>query len=405
MTAVRGATVPYWTALLMIACACLAGRASAQQVEERPGERESGSFELAPRAYIQLDWRAYPDWPVTPGTGRLEYATFAVRRLRGGVDGRWRRIAFEVTLDPQDVDGTLVKDAYAQVRLTRSLRLRAGQFKVPGGREYQTSARNLDFLERSALASALAAGRDLGVMVSGDITKSLEYDAGVFAGDGNGRSARADLTSAARVGWSRFDAFELGGSFSVGRTSSTEADPANGLDGRTTSGYRFFEGVYVQGVRLRLGGDARWQAGPWRVTGEVLRTRDERSEQGVDFENLPAAAGVGWSVALTRQFGRRPGVARARWHESEVGLRLDGTTFDDEGPMTESDSVRPRATDIRRKAAQTLTASMSWSPMRWTRVISNVAVERYDEPRSAPDAGRRAPYWTAGTRLQIELPW
>jgi hypothetical protein len=405
MTAVRGATVPYWTALLLIACTCLAGRASAQQVEERPGERESRSFELAPRAYIQLDWRGYPDWPVTPGTGRLEYSSFAVRRLRAGVDGRWRRTTFEVTLDPQDVDGTLVKDAYAQLRVTRSLRLRAGQFKLPGGREYQTSARNLDFLERSALASALAAGRDLGVMVSGDITKDLEYDAGLFAGDGNGRSARADLTSAARVGWSRFRAFELGGSLSVGRTSSTEADPANGIDGRTASGYRFFEGVYVQGMRLRVGGDARWEAGPWRLAAELLRTRDERSEQGVDFEDLPAVAGVGWSVAVTRQFGRRPGPGRARWRESEVGLRLDATAFDDEGPMTESDSVRPRATDIRRKAAQTLTASVSWAPMRWARMISNVAVERCDDPRSAPEAGRRAPYWTAGTRLQIELPW
>ena len=406
MTAARGDTISSWTVLLMmIACLFLEGRASAQQVEERPAERDSRPFELAPRAYIQLDWRGYPDWPVAPGTGRLEYATFAVRRLRGGVDGHWRRINFEVTLDPQDVDGTLVKDAYAQVRVTPSLRLRAGQFKVPGGREYQTSARNLDFLERSALASTLAAGRDIGVMASGDITKDFEYEAGVFAGDGHGRSARADLTSAARIGWSRFDAFELGGSLSVGRTSSSEADPANGLEGRTASGYRFFERVYVHGVRLRLGADARWQAGPWRVTGEVLRTRDERSEQGVEFEDLPAVAGVGWSVAVTRQFGRRAGPARARWRESDVGLRLDATTFDDEGPMTASDSVRPRATDIRRKAAQTLTASVSWAPMRWARVIANVAAERYDEPRSAPEAGRRAPYWTAGTRLQVELPW
>jgi phosphate-selective porin len=406
MTAGRRRTAAPWVLVLtLLVCTVPANRAGAQQVDERPSERESRPFQLVPRAYIQLDWRGYPDWPVAPGTGRLEYDTFEVRRLRAGVDGRWRRVDFEVTFDPQDGDGTLVKDAYARLRLTRSFRLRAGQFKIPGGREYQTSARNVDFLERSALASALAAGRDLGVMLSGDIAKDLGYETGAFAGDGNGRASRAGLTSASRIGWSPLQGFEVGGSFTLGRTSSTEAAPANGLEGRTASGYRFFERVYVHGLRLRVGADARWQEGPWRVSGEVLRTRDERSEQGLDFENLPAVAGLGWSIGVTRQFGRRAEGARSRWQEWDVGLRLDAIAFDDEGAETENNSVRPRATDIRSKAAHTLTASLSWAPTRWARLISNVAVERYDEPRSAPEAGRRAPYWTAGTRLQVELPW
>jgi hypothetical protein len=392
-------------ALVSIACWMSAQPGSAQESEpQTPEQRQSRTFEVAPRGYIQLDARSYPDWPVAPGTGRLEYHTFEVRRLRAGLDGHWRWVGFEVTVDPQDIDGTLVKDAYAQLRLTPAIRVRAGQFKVPGGREYQTSARNLDFLERAALASSLAAGRDLGVMVTGDLTKTVKYQAGVFAGDGNGRRARAGLTSAGRIVVGSGKAIELGASFSIGRTSSSEQDPANGAEGRTASGYRFFEPVYVQGQRLRIDADARWEVGAWRLSTEVLRARDARDEQGQAFENLPAVSGIGWSAAVRRRFGRRPGALRSRIREWEAGLRIDGLSFDDDGAPTAADSVRPRAADIRARSAQTLTGSLSWGPTRWARVITNVAVERYDEPRSAPEAGRREPYWTFGTRLQLELP-
>ena len=376
---------------------------SAEPETENP--RSDRTFNLRPRAYVQLDWRGYPDWDVSPGTGRLEYNRFEARRFRAGIDGSWRAVAFEVTVDPQDSDGTFFKDTYAQLRMSRTFRLHAGQFKVPGGREYQTSARNLDFIERSALASSLGAGRDIGVMLSGEIGADVDYQAGLFAGDGNGRAARSGLTSAGRVIWSPGNGLQLGGSLGVGRTSSKDEDPANGLEGRTASGYRFFERVYVQGRRDRLGADARWDKGPWRVTVEMLRVRDERAEQGVEFEDLPAVVARGWSLAVRREFGRRTGQARVRAREWDLGLRLDGLVFDDEGPQTGNDSVRPRAGDVRRKSAQTLTGSISWRPLRWARIITDVALEQYKEARSAPEAGRRGPYWTAGTRLQVEWPW
>jgi hypothetical protein len=393
------------TAFATAICLVPAQPAIAQQAPEQAASKKPRAFEIAPRAYVQLDWRGYPDWTVAPGTGRLEFDTFEVRRLRAGIDGRFRRVAFEVTIDPEDFDGTIVKDAYAQLRITRVFRVRAGQFKLPGSREYHISARNVDFLERSALASSLAAGRDIGVMLTGEIGTDLEYQAGVFAGDGNGRAARAGRTAAGGVNWDLAGGFEIGGSASWGDTSSVDSDPANGLEGRTASGYRFFERVYVQGHRVRLGGDAQFERGPWRLTGEVMRTRDGRARQGLELEDLPPVLGVGWSVAVTRQFGRNQGTARSRIREWNVGLRLDGLSFDDEGQATSTDSVRPRATDVRRKAAQTLTASMSWGPVRWVRLITDAAIERYDEARSAPEAGRRGPYWALGSRLQLELPW
>ena len=392
----RGVTVA-----TLVSLSSLIGRPVFAEQTPEATPRDTRTFEIAPRAYAQLDWRGYPDWSVSPGGGRLEHDTLEVRRLRVGVDGRWRRFAFELTFDPQDFDGTLVKDAYAQLRFSSAIRIRAGQFKLPGPREYETSARSLDFMERSALAASAGAGRDLGLMLTGRLG-ATEYEAGVFAGDGNGRASRADLTSAGRFLWNVRPNLELGTVASLGRTSSVDTDPANGIEGRSSSGYRFFERVYVQGRRARIGGDVRWEPGRWRLTSEVLRVHDERSEQGLDFEDLPGVHGFGWSAAIVREFGR--GKGRPRFREWDLGLRFDALSFDDDGPETAAESVRPRASDIRAKRAETLTAVASWSPKRWTRLIAEAAVQRFGDARSAPEPGRREPYWTFGLRMQFELP-
>ncbi len=378
--------------------------ALAQQTGTEPGQARNSRFEIAPRGYVQLDWRGYPDWDIATGTGRLNRETVEVRRLRGGVDGRWRAMSFEFTVDPFDDDGVFVKDAYAQWRFARWLRVRGGQFKVPGSREYLTAARSMDFMERSALADSIAPGRDIGGMATGQIGRALEYQAGLFAGDGNGRGSRAGLTSAGRVIWTLGEDLELAGSFSEGRTESVDQDPGNGLGGRAPSGFRFFERLYVRGSRTRFGADVEWQPGPWRFTAEVLRASDERAAQGLDVEDLPSVVGFGWSAAVRREFGRRRGQARSRIREWDLQLRFDSLAFDDTGEETLRDSVRPRATDVRARAARTVTAGVSWNLARWARVLGNASLERYSEPRSAPEAGRPGSYWALGTRVQLELP-
>jgi hypothetical protein len=86
--------------------------ANAQPSQAEPSSNANERFEISPRGYVQFDWRGYPDWTVATGSGRLEYETFAVRRLRAGIDGQWRRMAFEFTVDPMDdLDDTLIKDA------------------------------------------------------------------------------------------------------------------------------------------------------------------------------------------------------------------------------------------------------------------------------------------------------
>ena len=383
-------------AILLVACA-----APGADAQETPAPEPA--FEVAPRGYVQIDWRGYPDWPIPTGTGRLNHEPVEVRRARVGIDGRWQRVSFEVTVDPQDDDGVMVKDAYAQMRFTRAVRMRVGQFKVPGSREYGRSARTIDFMERAPVADTLAAGRDIGGVAFGEIGRRVTYEAGVFAGDGNGRAARAGATGAGRVEFALIDDLEVGGSVTVGRVDAVETDDPNSLLGRGASGYRFFDQVYVHGLRFRAGADAEWDRGPWRLTGEFLRTEEQRLEQGLEFEDLPRVVGTGWSLAVTRTFGRRGGGARVRWREIDASARLDAVGFDDSGPDTASGSVRPRATDIRPRSVRTATLGVSWSPSRWTRVMTNASWEHYDETRTGPEPGRSR-FLTLGARLQVHLP-
>jgi len=382
-----------------LVCAAMLACAAAAHAQDA-ATTSNAEFEISPTGYVQLDWRGYPDWDVPTGTGRLNRDNFEVRRVRLGVDGRWRRLSYEVSIDPQDdSDGVAVKDAYGQFRFGRAVRLRIGQFKLPGGREYGASARTSDFMERAAFADLAAAGRDLGGMVLGDVGR-FGYEAGMFAGDGNGRASRAETTGAGRVQFNATGDLQMGGYFSAGRTKAVDEDAPNGIIGRAASGYRFFDQVYVDGWRMRAGGDVEWEHGPWRVAGEYMRTTDERAEQGLDFEDLPDVVSNGWMVSLTRTLGERAGPARVRWHEVELGVRLDYLGFDDNGSNTGSDSVRARATNIRARNVLETTAGVSWRPIRWTRVMTNVSWEQYDETRSAPEPGKSG-YLTVGTRLQL----
>lgn len=371
------------------------------QAAAQPGA--APEFEITPRGYVQIDWRGFPEWGIAAGAGRLSRDTFEVRRLRIGVEGRWRWLEYEATIDPQDNDGVFARDVYGQTRLPGGFRLRVGQFKVPGSAEYGEPARTLDLMERSAFAMTIAPGRDIGAMVTRRIGRPLALDAGVFAGDGNGRDSRSGTTAAVRLSWRAARDLDIAGSTSVGTTSAADAEPANGLVGRSTTWYRFFDRVYVDGVRTRFGGDVRWSPGGWRITGEVMRAHDERRGQGQEFEDLPGVVGLGWSAAVRRQLGRRAGAARSRWREMDLTVRLDGLSFDDTGAPTGRDSVRLRAADIRARSVTTATAGLSWVPVRWGRILTSVAREHYGEARSAPTAGR-ADYWSAGVRLQLELP-
>ena len=150
----------------------------------------------------------------------------------------------------------------------------------------------------------------------------------------------------------------------------------------------------MHGRRTRLGSDVEWSPGKWQFTAEAMRVRDQRKGQGVDLDDLPAAVGGGASVSARWRFAAR----------RELSARYEFLDFEDAGPETAMDSVRPRASDIRARAGQAITVAGSWRLRQWLRVMGNAGTEWFSDPRSAPEPGRGGAYWTLGMRLQVELP-
>ena len=377
-------------ALVTICCALAIPSAGQTAEKQKP---KPPTFEVTPEAYIQLDWRGYSESSVTPGTGRLDFDTFEVRRLRAGLDGRWRGVRFEFKVDPADLDGTSIKDAYAEIR-PGGYEIRFGQLKLPGSREYSTAAQSLDLLERAGFGRVLATQRDIGVAVHGDIGKRFDYEVGLFAGDNNGSNRRAGVTGAGRLEWEPSTSLVLSIYGSEGRLNAVDSNPENGLEGRLASGYRFFDNVYVHGRRTRVGGDVEWSPGAWQVTVEGLRVREQRRGQGIDLDDLPAVVGIAASLTTRWRFASR----------RDLTVRYEYLGFDDVGPETSMASVRPRAADIRARSGHGLNFGGSWGVTRWVRVMADADAEWFSDPRSAPDPGRQGPYWTIGTRLQFALP-
>ena len=130
---------------------------------------------------------------------------------------------------------------------------------------------------------------------------------------------------------------------------------------------------------------------PVAVTRGRLRVLDERREQGIDFDDLPSVVGSvrarsALAVCLTSRRGSR---------------RYEYLGFDDVGPKTEMESVRPRRRHTS-TGGQAVTLGGSWRVMPWVRVMANAGVEWFSDPLSAQNLTPGG-YLTLGTRLQIEL--
>ena len=68
----------------------------------------------------------------------------------------------------------------------------------------------------------------------------------------------------------------------------------------------------------------------------------------------------------------------------QAAIRFEHVTYDDAGPATGRESVRPRAADVRARGVDSLLGGLSYQATRWLRVLGEAGVERYSEARSAP---------------------
>lgn len=237
------------------------------------------SFVLQPSGRLQIDGYGYAGKGVTEyqnpaaygaaqnaGAGTGLKANLGVRRLMlelGGSIGSHWFFWLGGSFGPQTVDGyqraqssAAVYNAYVGYEADPMFRVQIGQFNAPFTMENMTSSRFMDFMERSLTVRTVGApyNLDLGIMAWGS-SRSLDWYAGVFGGDGANRpSVDNRVDGMARVVFrplaNREDALghaHVGASVRYGRRDPDLVfydAPAMTASG----GYAYYQPVYGKGV-------------------------------------------------------------------------------------------------------------------------------------------------------------
>lgn len=323
---------------------------------------------------------------------------FSVPRSRFGVAGElFGRVEFQVEHD-MTRDGVW-RDLYAEYRVSRQFRVRAGQFKAPFSREQLTSIYDLDFAVRSAVVNNLVPLREVGVMAHGVVAdRALRYETGVFDGT---RTRTARVTLAPLPGGTHRGSDQL--ELSAAWRSSPLADGRTGAAGTLVMGERFFDRIYANGSRTLLGMGAAWHVPQVTLAGEVIRAADTRIGQAIndgDLSDLLSRGGYAsavWHVIHGK--GRRRGAAPFR--ELDVTGRLDWLRFGSAN-TTEPPFRNPRAEHVAPLEKHTLTLGITWQLNRWMRVQSNVVRERLLDQLAVYPVGQ-LPLWSAVIRSQVVM--
>lgn len=129
----------------------------------------------------------FADPDVTEGAAGTERLT--LQRIRPILVGRFLggRLGFRLHLNTKPTTLELL-DAYVDVRLSPSIRLRVGQQKIPFTRYRLNSFARLTLVDWSPAARAFGAERQIGFAIDGPLGGGFTYGAGVFSG-ANARSA------------------------------------------------------------------------------------------------------------------------------------------------------------------------------------------------------------------------
>ncbi len=141
--------------------------------------------------------------------------SFRIRRFKTKLEG-WvynKNLRYELQVNWPDTRP--LEDANVTFDLTKGKGLfavKAGQFKVPFGRQELTSSGNQHFVDRSLVSNTFALGRDIGLQFSGRTGGGqLEWSAGVFNGAGRNVTANDDnkLQVDGRFTWQPLGAVKL----------------------------------------------------------------------------------------------------------------------------------------------------------------------------------------------------
>jgi len=382
------------------------------------------------KARVQVDWRHYDP--------EVNEETFDVRTVRFGLEGELtRHFNWEIEREVDefaDAEEAVEKwqlgdwkDVYFNWRTFDAVRVRAGRFKMPFGLEQTISVSDLDFAYRALGSVKIAPGRDTGVMAYGELLEgSLLYEAGVFDDDGDNGELEAERfigegqdledigpSIAARVVGEPFRRLPVpdrlkGAELGIAYTTSNVPEGLNSLQGEEVWGYNFFEKVYVNGRRQRLGLQFDWSPGPLGFRGEWMRSREERIGQSNRNEDLSDFIGTAWYTSATWLVTgedkdsdvqpRRP-LFKGGAGAVEIGVRYDELAFES-ASKTGTDFTNPRAEHLTPNADRTITFGVNWLANRWVKVVANALRQSFEDETRTPVSGTTS-FWSGLLRLQV----
>jgi phosphate-selective porin len=378
--------------------------------DEKPKPPKHPSW--TPVAGVTIDFKARIESELrasTPASG-FESGQIEWQDRRIGVEGTaFKRFTFEISRELGDdfesahdlSEKTRWRDVYGNWRVTRALNLQAGRFKIPFGREELMGEPNLDFVHRSLAARVLSPGRDAGVMAHGRLfSRRVGYQAGYFTRDGdNGRTSETQGGGgafAARLVVAPFAFLENSALAPVEigvATEDSHVDNRLGLRGRTVLGDGiFFDRLYVNGQRRRLGLDAAWENGPRSLSAEYIMVSDERKAMGFDGADLANIDARAWYVAGTwaltgeRKHGRlepRKDLLQGGFGAVEVAARVEELRFGN-ASYPSSTFGFPTAEDLSTNADHAITLGINWYLNHYVKLQGNVVVEWIQDPQRSP---------------------
>jgi phosphate-selective porin OprO/OprP len=421
--------------LVLTEACCLLSPASAQGRLERPdarAEKPRKRPSLRIGRTVRLDFTARIEADLrgaTPAIGR-DTRRFEWRDRRVGVEGTaFDRVDFELSRELGEDFETSVglrettawRDAYIDARVTNAFRVQAGRFKLPFGHEELIGKPNLDFANRSFAARVLSPSRDVGVMAHGRLfARWVEYQVGYFTRDGsNGRTSQTGGGHNARVARLVMTPFAARGRvpvlerLSVGAAvARSDLDDRLGVRGRTVLGDGiFFDRLYVNGRRVRVGWEVAWSLGPLGFSSERVTLSDQRKGMGFSGEDLPSIDATAWYLAGTwtvtgeRKDGRvepRRDLLNGGIGAVELAVRVEALEF---GATTypTADLGYPSPSTLVGNVDHAVTIGINWYLNHYVKVQANVIAEAIADPARSPAPASDGRFTSVIVRLQFRL--
>ncbi len=329
-----------------------------------------GDFEMEFGGRMHLDFRAY----------RADFApssTFLVRRARLSVEGVfYKYFDFKVQADFADVEGTLLRDGYLNIRARDSIQVTAGQFKAPFSQEELQSSRYIDFIER-AMLNNIVPSRSPGVMVHGH-TKDEVFEYGISAQNDRGELSLDETGQGPDLfGRVRFSPWTVGVLKNLsfgGAIGRGQREGESFLRGRTSSrSVVFADRVPLSGDLTRYNLEGWWFHRNVKIQAEYIEARAERLGLGDDGGDLPDVEANGIEIHGTY-------VLTGEEKGGDTSIKPK-RPIREGGPGAWELGFRYQYFDVKgRNRADVYTIGINWWLNKFVRYQSNFSFERFREP-------------------------